>query len=186
MYKLSNHVRKIKFAREAGAVRRLHVHRVIGSYDVAQHTYGALCLLKLLHPNPPIKLIWAVLGHDMPERLTGDIPAPAKWVGGWFLQNTYERFESKILQRVGFDWTQLSENEELWLKGIDAIEFFLACLDQEQFGNSTLVRPKEAIVKYINKRKDEWPDELWKFWIAVKESDWQMCPEIGEQDGVCV
>lgn len=183
MYKQESRVGRIKFAREAGAVSRLHVHRVIGEYDIAQHTYGALCILKMLNPEPRVALIWALLSHDKPERLTGDIPAPAKWVGGWFSGEAYQSTEDHILVGTGWNWEDLTEQEELWLKFCDACEFYMACLDQEALGNRTLGRPKRLIVRYVEGRKDEWPTVAWHFWQELLHSHWEMCEEIGEQTG---
>ena len=182
-YRQKTNVRRIKFAREAGSVRRLHVHRIIGEYDIAQHTYGALCLLRLLHPNPTIALTWAVLSHDKPERLTGDIPAPAKWQGGWFDRTQYADLEDEILRGTGFKWDDLSLEEELWLTFVDSCEFYLFCLDQEMMGNKTLSRTKQLIFRYVDDQIRNFPPECQDFWRDLMTEGWSMCEEIGEQDG---
>lgn len=182
-YKQKTLPQRVKFAREAGAVRRLHVHRVIGGYDIAQHTFNALCLLRLLNEEADRELFWALLVHDLPERLTGDIPAPVKWVGGWFNRDQYEEIEKSILQGIGFGSDfKLSEKNQMWLKFIDACEFYMTCLDQEMLGNQTLWRPKELIYQYIESHSDDWPEKCWKFWQDLKKDNWLMCEEIGEQD----
>lgn len=182
-YRLTTRPRKIKFAREAGAVRRLHVHRVLGSYDIGQHTFNTLCLLRLLNPEADRELIWQMLTHDMPERLTGDIPAPAKWEGGWFDAASYQMVEEDILYGTGFGSDfDLSDENAKWLKFCDAVELYLSCLDQEMMGNQTLWRVKNNIWNFIERSDQDWPEEAWKFWQELKKDDWLMTKEINEDE----
>ncbi|QDP61583.1 MAG: hypothetical protein Tp138OMZ00d2C19078261_44 [Prokaryotic dsDNA virus sp.] len=179
-YKLETKVQRVKFAREAGAVRRLHIHRIIGEYDVGQHTYGALCLLRVLNPSAAARLIWAVLSHDKPERLTGDIPSPAKNETHWFCASHYAEHENQILTDTGFDWDELTEEEEQWLKAVDALEFFLFCLDQEMLGHQGLWKPKKKIMSYIEGQLEVWPTGVRHFYEDLLVSEWEMCDELGE------
>lgn len=174
-------VNRVKFAREAGAITRVHQHKVVLGHDIAQHVYGALCILRVLHPSPSIDLVWAVLSHDKPERFTGDIPAPAKWHADWFDKEKYEGHENEILRTTGFDWKSLTEQEQKWLKAVDALEFYLFCLDQEMLGNKTLERPKRKMQSYIEERVHVWPIQVRDFWVHLQEMPWSMCPELGEE-----
>jgi 5'-deoxynucleotidase YfbR-like HD superfamily hydrolase len=178
-YQLETAVQRVKFAREAGAVRRLHIHRIIGEYDIAQHTYGALCLLRVLNPDAPSRLLWAILSHDKPERLTGDIPSPAKYNCHWFDKEKYAKHEDEILAGTGFNWDELTPEEEQWLKAIDALEFFLFCLDQEQLGHRGLSKPKRKIMRYIEMEIDNWPSVPAAFYAELKTAPWEMCDELG-------
>lgn len=161
-------IQRVKFAREAGAVRRLHTHRIIGEYDIAQHTYGALCLLRVLNPSASPRLLWAVLSHDKPERLTGDIPSPAKCNGPWFDKEKYAEHEKEILIGTGYNWEELSSEEEQWLKAVDALDFFLFCLDQEQLGHRGLSEPKGEIMRCIEEEICNWPSAASVFYQDVR------------------
>mgnify|MGYP000440970960 CR=1 FL=1 len=75
MYKLLTNQERVKFLREAADVQRLHVIRTIGEYSNGQHTFNMLAMLRLLWPDAPRHLIWAILEHDIPERVIGDVPS---------------------------------------------------------------------------------------------------------------
>lgn len=47
---------RIAATREAGTVRRCHIVPHQGQYNIAQHSYGAVSLLLLLHPHPSLKI----------------------------------------------------------------------------------------------------------------------------------
>lgn len=69
---------QVRAARESGAVRRAHIMHTLRHYDIAQHCYNMTAMLMLLHPEPSLTLIKAVMFHDVAERWTGDIPHTAK------------------------------------------------------------------------------------------------------------
>jgi len=66
---------------EAGAVRRYHAKRVLVDQTIADHSWGVCVVLMWLYfPDlPPAKLFQMAVLHDVPEVITGDVPAPAKW-----------------------------------------------------------------------------------------------------------
>jgi len=181
MYRADTAIQRVKFAREAGAVRRLHIHKIIGEYDIAQHTFNALCLLRVLNPMARPALIWAVLSHDKPERLTGDIPSPAKYHGQWFDKTKYTEHEDEILEATGFSFGDLNPEEEAWLRAVDALEFWLFCLDQDMLGNRTLVKPRRKIVNYIQQDLANWPSVAQAFFNQLRDNPaaWEMCDELG-------
>lgn len=170
-------VEQVKFAREAGAVRRLHTHRVIGDADIAQHTFNALSLLRVLYPNARPALIWALLIHDFPERLTGDIPSPVKWNCDFFDPTEYKKCETAILNITGFNIEELTDEEDMILKAVDAIDFYMFCLDQEAMGNSTIKEPKATSAAYIEDMSEVWPETIVTFWDNLKKDNWSMSPE---------
>lgn len=120
-----NNAIRVQATREAGAVQRFHVARHTRNYDVAQHTFGALNLLLILHPNPSIELVRAVMWHDVAERWTGDIPATAKWMSEE-LKAGSDRLEARILGHLGLE-QKLNEEEERWLKAVDTLDAWLWC-----------------------------------------------------------
>ena len=100
MYRLNGLVEKIKLVREAADVQRLHTKRTIGEYSNGSHTFGMLALLRLLYPDAPSHLIWAIVEHDIPERLIGDIPSPSIHFGGFIDKNKLCQCEEKILDTI--------------------------------------------------------------------------------------
>ena len=67
----------IQVMREAGSVNRCHTIKIIGTQDVAQHSYNvAMIIVALTKGLCSSTLLQAALTHDTPELWTGDIPAP--------------------------------------------------------------------------------------------------------------
>lgn len=144
---------RLAATREAGTVRRCHIVPHHGQYNIAQHSYGAVSLLLLLHPKPSLKLIKAVQWHDVAERWLGDVPAPAKW-DNTELGEVYERAETELLKRLGL-FPELTELEQAWLKAVDTLELWLWCREEEALGNAAVTPMRRACEKVTEKRQLE-------------------------------
>jgi hypothetical protein len=118
-----NTLTKVLATREAGQVVRCHTVPRVPYYDVAQHTFGALNLLLLLHPGPSVDLIKAVQWHDVAERWTGDVPATAKW-GNPALGEFLAERETDVLTRLELS-VSLGEEDTRWLKAVDILDLWL-------------------------------------------------------------
>ena len=182
IYKHTNTItRKIKFMREAASVRRCHTVPIIGEYNVGYHSFNMLAMLRILWPKAPLHLIWAIVEHDAPERLTGDIPAPTKWFG---IVNKPELqlFERQILIEIyGEDSSDKLTDEELsWLAGLDIFELALFCRDQLMFGNRNLEVMLERIHTFVRKNAHLFaPKVLDVYWESFSD-DWSMMPDLGD------
>lgn len=110
-----------------------------GSYTVGQHSFDMLTLLFLLYPGsaPSLDLIKAVVYHDFAERWTGDVPSSAKASDG-NLAKRLDLAEQRILKTIGVN-TVISEDDRIWLRGLDRLELYLWACDQMQMGNGNLV-----------------------------------------------
>lgn len=150
---LSPLLTRLAATREAGTVRRCHIVPHHGQYNIAQHSYGAVSLLLLLHPNPSLTLIKAVQWHDVAERWLGDIPAPAKWTHTE-LGEAYERAEEELLKRLGL-FGELTDLEVAWLKAVDTLELWLWCREEEALGNTAVTPMRRACEKVTEKRQLE-------------------------------
>lgn len=124
---------RVQFLREAATVERCHQTPHFGSYSVGLHSYNAVNLLLLLHPDPSINLIKALLWHDAAERLVGDLPATALWASEEL------RTAAEILERrINHEWeidVQLTDEEGLWLRAIDKLELLLWSREQIYLGH---------------------------------------------------
>lgn len=129
---------KVAATREGGAVRRCHAIPHHGLYNIAQHSYGAVSLLLLLHPEPSLNLIKALQWHDVGERWLGDMPGPAKTVNER-LGEVYEQVEARMLFQLGLA-PALTEEEAHWLKAMDVLELWLWCREEEALGNRNVTR----------------------------------------------
>lgn len=173
--------RKIKFMREAGAVRRCHTVPIIGEYSVGVHVYNMLSMLRVLYPDAPVHLVWAILEHDAPERLTGDIPAPPKWFGV-VNKDALAQIEHDILvDTVGYDhMIQLNKEEQGWLKALDIFELALFCRDQIMLGNRNLEVMLDRIHKFVKREAASFePIVLDAYWESFGD-DWSMLPDLGD------
>lgn len=165
--------------REGGATSRCHTRPHIGEYNVAMHSYNALSLLLLLSPTPPrIELIEAVLWHDVPERWTGDTPAPAKW-GSPLLKRVLDNLEQKVLEKIGLGelFKNLTTQEKLWLNAVDLLELFLWANEQVKLGNTFAQDIISRVVELFQSRGDDVPKEVQNF---LFDFEWKNTPELHE------
>lgn len=159
---------RVTATREAGTVRRCHIVPHHGQYNVAQHSYGAMSLLLLLHPNPSLNLIKAVQWHDCAERWLGDIPAPAKWTHTE-LGQVYEKAEQKVLNVLGL-LPDLETEEINWLKAVDTLDLWLWCREEEAMGNETVSAMRRACETVTETRglEGSLPEPVRAFYVAAK------------------
>jgi hypothetical protein len=163
-----NFVRNTKFIREAGAVRRCHTYYVIGEYNVGIHTFNMLGLTRLLWPDCRVELLWAILEHDLPERVTGDIPATTKWRG--YVHEAFSAWEDRILEEFGMGsnhYKNLEPDEKKFLKGVDLIELWLFCKEQSQMGNKTLQAVCDTVANYFDQHWLDIHPVIQKAWLEL-------------------
>jgi len=123
---------------EAGQVQRFHTTPTHMSRSVAEHSWNMVTLLFTLYPEPPIRLVKACHFHDVAERWTGDIPAPAKWSEP-MLNEVLKRMENEILE--AFDLTfKLDKHDTDWLKALDILELTLHMRQEMEMGNKLVAR----------------------------------------------
>lgn len=160
-------IHKIRAVLEGGKTERTHTTPHHGSYSVAEHSWGVVTLLAILHPNPSRDLILAGLWHDVHERWTGDIPAPAKWCLGKVVVDELKRFENAIESslEINFD---LSTEDLKWLKVCDMLEFWLWSVDQIALGNQNANEGRKNAVYWFNTHSDDVPDIVQDFMVHYK------------------
>lgn len=169
MTSIQETVQKVAYIREAAIVGRLHTFRLIGEYTVGSHSFGMLALLRVLWPEAPKELIWAILEHDLPERLIGDIPSPSINNGGFIDKDALARIEEKILESVlgetYFSDRTMEPELHVWLKGLDYLDLWLFCIEQAELGNKTLGRVRDALSQVFHKNLKNFPEPILSlFW----------------------
>lgn len=135
-------VRTLELMRDTARTRRCHTQRVIHSQSVGEHTFGALAILDVIAPDCRKEVWRALLYHDAPEAITGDVPAPAKWENA-DLERALRRIEQNILVEHGL-MTELTEEETGLLKFADIMELILYGLEEMAMGNRGVVRMVNA------------------------------------------
>lgn len=169
-------VERVLVAREGGNVRRCHVVPHHGEYTVGKHSYDAVSMLLVLHPNPSIYLIKALLWHDGTERWVGDMPGPAKMYNKR-LGEVYKEAEYTVtVAWEMFDAVEfLKEDDFRWLDAIDKLELFLWCKDQMALGNKHVREFHRNLEDYFERDPDHMPDVCKKFY---EEYQWTRLPDI--------
>lgn len=155
--------------REGGHVQRCHVVPHVGSYSVAEHSWQAAVLYLCLCPDPNPVVTQAILLHDTQERWVGDAPAPAKW-DFVALGRQYMIAESQARRALCLPQYDFTEEDHWWCKGVDVLELYLWCRDQEAFGNQHITELRNNIAQWFNKNREFLPALLWNYW---NEYDWK-------------
>ncbi len=185
MYKLNGIVDRIKMLREAADVQRIHTKRTIGEYSNGHHTFGMLALLRLLWPEAPKELIWAIIEHDLPERLISDISSPAINYGKFVDKAKLAEAEESILAEIfDFHFFPALEGMDLlayrWLKGLDLLDLYLFCKDQRRLGNKNILQVEHRCTEVFKFRAKDFPKEvLDAFWSCFNDTEWSDLPDLG-------
>lgn len=120
--------------RDMGMTKRMHIKRTIKEQTVAEHSYHvAMLVWKLCDKEPSAELLKACLFHDLAEAVTGDIPAPVKWLSPTIKAELIE-MEDAFNKYYGLE-VSLSPKEEIILKWADSLELMWHCVDEMQMGN---------------------------------------------------
>lgn len=138
---------KLTMLRAAGAIRRYHTLRTHRTQTVADHSHGVAMLVLAVYPEAHAELIKAALTHDLPEIVTGDIPATAKWRHPE-LGKIENEISAKFRSEYGIQYV-LSETEHSILKWCDMMELVLWCLEDVQLGNSYAAEVVERGLAYL-------------------------------------
>lgn len=126
--------------RDAGAVKRYHVKRTIRQQTVAEHTFGMLMLVKQVTEGygayglqARASLYEAIMHHDLPELMTGDVPAPIKRAHPELgpLIDSIEQDMYPLYREL-----TLTQEEASLLKWADRMELVLWCLEEYRMGNT--------------------------------------------------
>jgi hypothetical protein len=126
----------IKLLRGAASVVRVHTRRTIHRQTVGEHTFGALGLLLHIEENPSLDVIRALLYHDVPEFISGDVPSPTKKQYPE-LRRILEDIEQKVLRGHGLD-TDLSPRDQRLLDYCDIMELAMFASEEIDMGNQLM------------------------------------------------
>lgn len=182
MYQFIGDADRIKFLREAADVNRIHARRYIGEYTNGQHTFNMLSMLRLLWPEAPRSLIWAILEHDIPERLLSDIASPSIHFGGFIDKEAFKEAEKEILRSLFglFFFTFETEEDYKWLRGLDLLELYLFCRDQRRMGSENLLQIENRCYEVFKFRAHTFPKKIVNlFYICKNDTEWLPLPDLG-------
>jgi len=151
----------VMYLYESGAVSRYHTEP-FPSQSVGQHTWGAMMLAdQLFRPHLPREvsdeLLRALLYHDTAERLTGDTPAPAKWVNP-NLNEELDRAETEVFNQKQIPRFRDDDMFKLLMKAADYGEALLYCASQLHAGNRYAEKPFQRLRKTLRDMACRLPD----------------------------
>ncbi len=146
-----NQQERLRAQREGGQVTRCHTTPHHRHYDNAQHSFNMLLLLFELHPNPSMQMVRAVMYHDLAERYTGDLPSTVRHYRPE-VKEEMVMLAKLIDDQMGtsYHW-YLTNDDEIWLKALDDLEFYLWCCDQSALGNFAISVKIEAMHQCFDK-----------------------------------
>lgn len=121
--------------RAGNAVKRYHTQPRLIPETVGHHSANVCAILLHLDPSCSRNLLLAALQHDLPEALTGDIPAPAKWKSS-SLQASLSILENEWGKEHGITTPNLTAEEHELLKLADILDLTLSSLEECRLGNS--------------------------------------------------
>lgn len=177
-YLVSSMVKAIKFSREAAEVQRTHGTPGLGDHSIAKHSFNMVTMLLILRPDAPRDLIIACLKHDIPERITGDMPSPAKKAG---IQNddAQETAEYNIQMAVfgEYEVEDLSVEDKKWLAGLDMLDFYCYCKDQLMFGNRRVNTQMKRFHARMPHSAHLYPVEIMDMYYKIKDDPWEQMPD---------
>lgn len=145
--------RNYNFVREAFHVRRYHtVLHVNKEETVAHHTCNVIAILFELYDDaPPLDLIKLALHHDVPELVTGDIPATAKWEFPKFAEQAV-LVEEEIKKEAGLFDPKLEEIDQVLFKFADMFDLCLKCVEEMATGNLLFARVLANGLSFLRKQ----------------------------------
>lgn len=143
--------KKLEFMRRGGRVKRFHGFHLLMENSVGHHSFNLITILMSVLQEGQIRreLLFAAIQHDLPECITGDLPAPFKRsVPG--LREAIEAKEAELLKEHDlWDWeSELDAHEKRWLKLADSLDGAMHCLEERRLGNTTLDKIFWTFMRY--------------------------------------
>ncbi len=145
---------------EAMEVQRYHTRSLIKGETVGHHSACAAWLagqlwLDIHGTQPSSFLLMAVLEHDAPELVTGDVPATAKWRSSE-LTRALQSLEVGVEKDFGFVAnSELSGDEKEILKMADILQLCFKAVGEIHMGNRNMI---EILSNGLNFVEEKWPN----------------------------
>lgn len=139
------------FVSKGRASRRYHTMEMLEYQRIDAHSYGVAMYTVMLVPNTTAerraRLLMAALAHDLPEHVTGDMPAPFKRDYPE-VRKTLNDYEDKALSVIGLRY-QLDERDTRVLKLADALDGAYHCTVERAKGNVFAEEPFGNFWEYL-------------------------------------
>lgn len=166
---------RVRAVREAAMVERCHTLPHLRSYSNGAHTYGVCVLLRLLWPDEP-HLVDFALFHDTPERWTGDVPSPVIRLQAG-LRGVLAQEDFRISTRLALPCEHnLSGHDFDRFKACDRLELWLWTWEEEALGNRMILGARAELDKLFD--GDVTPPEVKDLVNQFRSEGWRRLPEV--------
>lgn len=142
----------------AGTVTRYHTRDMIRQQNIAEHSWGVLAIILHINPSPSVRLVRAAVHHDLPEFITGDLPATLKWQYPE-LSEKLEMIENDTYRSLNII-IDITATEALLLKYADMAELLLHCMREYEMGNLLVSDMLEKGSNFLIKQADKIPIDV--------------------------
>lgn len=158
--------KRLRLLRVSARVIRCHTTPTLHMQSVGEHTFGCLNILYTIDHAPSAQLVRALLWHDAPEAIGGDVPAPAKRLSAKLKEGITE-MEAAIIKEydlIGEDQLTPLERDKLFY--CDLMDLAIFSLEEAEMGNRPAIvlcrRALGAILKRGVERVTPAADELYQ------------------------
>jgi 5'-deoxynucleotidase YfbR-like HD superfamily hydrolase len=142
--------KRLKLLRNAARVLRCHNARSQHPQTVGEHTFGVLAVLRTVYPEASARLWEAALFHDVPEAVTGDVPAPTKHRFK-LLEEALRGVEASVRDEYELE-VHITAIEKGVLKYCDYMELALFAIEECDSGNRHMASMARNALKGIASR----------------------------------
>lgn len=124
---------------DGGFIERYHTkgQRMLTRQSVSDHSWRMAAIVRHVWPDCRVELVWAVLFHDVSERVTGDMPSPIKTANP-AVQAALNKLSTDEEVRLGIRFT-LDDEERRMLAWVDRFEGAVHCADELEMGNRKVI-----------------------------------------------
>ena len=111
---------------KAGQVARYHCNPEMSLFRQtnADHQWGCVALILMMHKNPSVCLLRAAAFHDVGEMKAGDLPYTVK-IENPEHATAHDELEYRMSAEMGAHRPPLNQSEKDWLKFVDRLESYL-------------------------------------------------------------
>ena len=174
-------IKRVNELYNAGDVKRLHTVNTLQTQTVGQHVYGSqIIAVELLNRAieegievRAVAVLIALLLHDAPEVVTGDIPAPTKRAMPG-LNAELDKMEFDFYEKLNIEVPELTKAEADIVKSADVLDLMMTCVRERRLGNRhpRLAEVMRNVATYLNEQIHvagvvELRAELWEAWVEA-------------------
>jgi 5'-deoxynucleotidase len=140
---------------------RFHNHSGIDKQPISDHQWAvAMIFVQLCGDDiPSHNALMKALTHDVPEYVTGDIPAPVKWENPG-VKVVFDDMERNVEESFGIYYAT-NLREDMLIKLADMMEGCWYCIQQMKDGHQAARRPFRLWRRHIDRLVDEYAKHPW-------------------------